>query len=56
MKLLTDRSVHHRYLMNGAPQNCAYCREPLQGDVLRRGTSYYCNELCADAAPARVLQ
>ena len=54
MKLLTHQKpevVSHRYLVNGSPRNCAYCRDPLQGEILRRGDRYFCNELCADAAP-----
>jgi hypothetical protein len=55
MKLLADQrtaTVHHKYLVNGQPKNCAYCREPLQGEILRVGQNYFCNELCADSAPA----
>lgn len=51
MKLLSDQRVHHRYLMNGQPRNCAYCREPLQGEIFRHGDQYFCNELCLEAAP-----
>lgn len=38
-----------RYLLNGSPQSCAFCREPLRGEAHRRGDQYFCNELCADA-------
>jgi hypothetical protein len=38
-----------RYVMNGSPRCCAFCRDPLHDDVLRRGGQYFCNELCADA-------
>jgi len=57
MKLL-PASTHNRYLMNGSPRNCAYCREPLQGNVFRHGDQYFCNELCVEAAPviSRVQQ
>jgi hypothetical protein len=54
MKFLGDhrpKPVHHRYLMNGMPRNCAYCREPLQGEVWRHGEQYFCTELCIENAP-----
>lgn len=52
MKLLAPpTAIHHRYLMNGQPRNCAYCREPLQGNVYRHGDQYFCNELCLENAP-----
>lgn len=53
MKLLTHQKptiIHHKYLVNGMPQNCASCREPLQGEIRRVGNDYFCNELCVDAA------
>ena len=39
-----------RYIMNGSPRCCAFCREPLHDEVQRRGDQYFCNELCADAS------
>jgi len=44
-----------RYLMNGSPRCCAFCREPLHGEALRRGDRYFCNELCADACSEPTL-
>jgi len=38
-----------RYLMNGSLRGCAFCREPLRAEALRRADRYFCNELCADA-------
>ena len=38
-----------RYVMNGSPRVCAFCREPLRHEAHRRGDRYFCNELCADA-------
>ena len=40
----------HRYVLNGSPHHCAFCSEPFKGEAHRRGTRYFCNELCADAA------
>jgi hypothetical protein len=39
----------HRYVLNGSPHHCAFCSEPFRGEAHRRGTRYFCNELCADA-------
>ena len=38
--------IRSRYLMNGGPKNCACCREPLAGEILRFGEQYFCNEIC----------
>jgi hypothetical protein len=38
-----------RYVLNGSPRGCAFCREPLREEAHRRGEQYFCNELCADA-------
>lgn len=49
MKLLTHQKpkvIHHRYLMNGKPQNCAFCNEPLKGEIWRKGEQYFCNTTC----------
>lgn len=52
MKLLpAPKVIHHKYLVNGMPRNCAYCREPLQGSIFRCGDQYFCNELCLENAP-----
>lgn len=54
MKLLTHQkpeAVHHKWLVNGKPLNCAYCREPLRGEIFRSGDQYYCTELCVGAGP-----
>ncbi len=40
-----------RYILAGSPHNCSFCREPLTIEAHRRGNAYFCNELCADAAP-----
>jgi len=45
-----------RYVMNGSPRCCAFCREPLHDEVLRRGDRYFCNELCADACSDPALR
>ena len=45
-----------RYIMNGSPRACAFCREPLRNEVLRRGDRYFCNELCADACTEPTLR
>lgn len=59
MKLLTGPTrIHHRYLVNGMPRNCAnpQCREPLHGEILRVGDQYFCCELCYEATPKRAFQ
>jgi hypothetical protein len=38
-----------RYILNGSPRVCAFCREPLRTEAHRRGDQYFCNELCTDA-------
>ena len=56
MKLLTHQKpvvVSHRYMVNGFPRNCASCREPLAGEIVRRGDQYFCNDLCADDMPVQ---
>jgi hypothetical protein len=53
MKYLTDNRpvpMLSKYLMNGSPHNCAFCSNPLQGEVWRKHTAYYCTEYCADLA------
>jgi hypothetical protein len=40
-----------RYILAGSPHNCSFCREPLTVEAHRRGNGYFCNELCAYAAP-----
>jgi hypothetical protein len=58
MKLLSDQRPappHHRYVMNGQPLNCAYCRELLRGENFRSGDQYYCTELCIGAGPVVTL-
>lgn len=39
--------IRSRYLMNGGPKSCAFCREPLTGEIVRVGEQYFCNEVCA---------
>jgi len=45
-----------RYILNGSPHHCAFCREPLRETAHRRDSRYFCNELCADAAPQQPPQ
>jgi len=45
-----------RYLMNGSPRSCAFCREPLRQEAHRRGERYFCNELCADSGADAVVR
>jgi hypothetical protein len=45
-----------RYVMNGSPSACAYCREPLREEAHRRGERYFCNEFCADACGEPVIR
>jgi hypothetical protein len=44
-----------RYVLNGSPRDCAFCREPLRGEAYRRGEQYFCNELCGDACSDSIL-
>ena len=45
-----------RYILNGSPRDCAFCREPLREAALRRDERYFCNELCADSGSGPVLR
>jgi len=45
-----------RYVLNGSPRDCAFCREPLRETALRRGDRYFCNELCADSGSELVVR
>ncbi|MBV8790538.1 MAG: hypothetical protein JO237_00640 [Pseudolabrys sp.] len=45
-----------RYILNGSPRVCAFCREPLRDEAHRRGEQYFCNELCADACVEPKMQ
>ncbi|MGH6727106.1 MAG: hypothetical protein ACREB8_11255 [Pseudolabrys sp.] len=45
-----------RYMTNGSPRCCAYCREPLRQEAHRRGDRYFCNELCADACGEMLIR
>lgn len=45
-----------RYVLAGHPRNCAFCREPLTTQAHRRNNTYFCNELCADAAAEMTIR